>query len=98
MKAFNKEVVYVKLNKNTVGLTLGGLVALMHLVWSLTVMFGWAESWLSFVFGLHFLDNPFVLKDFSVGIALTLIIITGIIGYIMGWIFATIWNTLHKEQ
>lgn len=87
----------MKLNKNETGLALGGLIALVHLAWSLMVMFGWAKMWMDFIFGLHFLNNPFVLNSFSWGTALMLVIITGIVGYILGWIFAWVWNMLHKQ-
>ena len=87
----------MKLNNNKVGLAMGGLVALAHLAWSLMVMFGWAKSWLNFVLGLHFLNNPFLVGSFSWGTALTLIIVTGIVGYVLGWVFAWIWNKLHKQ-
>lgn len=86
----------MKLNNNKVGLALGGLVALAHLAWSLMVMFGWAKSWLGFVLGLHFLNNPFVLSPFSWVTALILIAITGVVGCVLGWVFAWVWNMLHK--
>ena len=86
----------MKLNNNKVSLALGGLVALAHLAWSFAVMFGWAGSWLSFIFRLHFLNNPFVVSPFSWGTALMLVVVTGIVGCILGWVFSWVWNMLHK--
>jgi len=86
----------MKLNNNVVGLALGGLIALAHLTWSLLVMVGWAGWWINFVLGLHFLNNPFIVNPFSWGTMLMLVVVTGIVGYVLGWVFAWVWNKLHK--
>ncbi len=86
------------LNNNKTGLAMGGLLALAHLGWSLLVMFGWAGWWINFVLGLHFLNNPFVISPFSAVTALGLIVVTGIVGYAVGWVFATMWNMMEKHQ
>ena len=83
------------LNKNQVGLAVGGLLGLVHLVWALLVAVGLAQSLLDFIFGLHFLRNPYTVELFRFGTAILLVIVTAIVGYVFGWLFAMIWNRLH---
>ena len=87
----------MKLNKNMVGMAMCGLMAFWHAFWSLMVLMGFAQPFLDFIYRLHFLNNPFVVNPFSWGTALMLIVITGVIGYAMGWVFAWVWNMLHKQ-
>jgi hypothetical protein len=39
------------LNPNKVGLVIGVLIGGWHLAWSATVLFGWAQPILDFIFG-----------------------------------------------
>ena len=90
-------IILKPLNNNNVGLALGGFMAVFHAAWSLSVLFGWAQSILDFVFRIHFMNNPITMGTFSFATALILIIFTAIIGYIFGWIFAWLWNMLHGQ-
>lgn len=85
------------MNQNKAGLAVGGFFAFWHLVWVLFVGAGVAQSWTTWYFQLHFLDNPFVFLPFNLMTAIWLIIITGVIGYVLGWIFACCWNWAHKK-
>lgn len=90
---------YVKsLSNKKTGLALGGLLAIWHAAWSLLVLFGWAQALFNFIYRVHFLNNPFVIQAFSLKKAAALIVVTGVVGYIMGWVFAWLWNILHKEE
>ncbi len=84
------------LNKNLAGLALGALLAFMHLVWALMVLFGWAQGFLDWIFSLHMITPVFTIAPFDWGSAIVLLIVTFICGYIAGWIFAWIWNRLHR--
>ena len=64
----------------------------IHLVWSLTVSMGLAQRYLDFIFGLHFISMPVTILAFSWVGALELVVLTAIIGYVMGAILAYIWN------
>jgi len=86
-----------KLNANSVALVVGISVGLMHLLWSVMVMMGWAQWYMDFIFSLHFLSNPFVLQAFDMGKALMLVTLTFVIGYVMGWFFSWIWNMMAKK-
>ena len=81
-----------KLHPHKTGLALGSFFGLVHIVWALTVSMGFAASYLSFIFGLHFLSMPFEVQAFSWGKALMLIIVASVMGYILGQIFAFLWN------
>lgn len=84
------------LNTHKVGLIFGSFAALMHLLWSLLVFAGLAQAWIDFVFGMHFLNNPYTVEPFSWGTALGVILIAFVMAYLGGFIFATIWNRLHR--
>lgn len=85
------------LNRNKVALVLGSFAAIVHLVWALIVGLGWGQAYLDFVFGMHFITNPYMVADFDLATAVELIVIAFLVAYIVGYVFATIWNHFHKE-
>ncbi len=85
------------LNANSVGLVFGGVLAFWHLVWSLMVAFGVANMYLTWILNLHRINITISVLPFSLPIAITLILVTGVIGYIVGYIFALIWNAVSKK-
>lgn len=85
-----------KISVNKTGLAFGLLMAGCHLVWALLVAVGWAQIYLDFIFWLHFLSQPFVLQPFHAGTAALLVLVTGAIGYLGGFIFASIWNWVQR--
>ncbi|MEK7081160.1 MAG: hypothetical protein AAB902_02120 [Patescibacteria group bacterium] len=84
------------MNKNKVALVVGSFMGLFHLVWGLLIAFGYAQVLLNFVYNLHSLNNPFTVMSFDLMRTLGLIIFTFLMGYIFGYIFAVLWNKLHK--
>lgn len=87
----------MKLNEQKTALTLGTFAGVMHAVWSLLVALGLAQTLLDWVYWLHFLQNPFKVRQFDIATAAMLVVIASIVGYIVGLVFATIWNYLHKK-
>jgi hypothetical protein len=83
-------------NPNKVGLVAGALIGGWHLLWSLLVLLRWAQPCIDFIFWAHMIQPIYVIKPFDALAAVTLIVITGVIGYIFGFIGATIWNRLHR--
>jgi hypothetical protein len=83
------------INPNKAGLAFGALLGLWHLLWSLLVALGWAQTLIAFVFRIHFLKPALVVEGFSFLFALILIVITSVIGYVFGYLFAVVWNWLH---
>jgi len=87
-----------KVHAHDVGLIVGATVSIMHIVWSLIVFLGLANWYLDFIFSLHFVSNPFVIQSFDWGKAVTLWVITFVAGYLVGWVFGVVWNTLLKKK
>jgi len=87
-----------KLNKNKTGLSLGIFIALIHALWAVLVAIGVAESMLDWVFPMHFIGNVFSINAFSIVNALILIVCGFVGGYVMGWVFALIWNWVAKMK
>jgi len=81
-----------KINANKLGMTLGVFVAVWHLIWAVLVGVGVAQSMLDWVLPLHFVGLAVPLISFSWLNALILVIAAFIGGYIMGWLFAALWN------
>jgi hypothetical protein len=84
------------MNKNKAGLVFGSFLAFMHLVWSVLVATGLAQAYLNFIFNLHMIANPFQVQAFSLGRAAGLIIVTFLIGYAFGCVFAWFWNKMKQ--
>jgi hypothetical protein len=86
-----------ELNKNHVGLLVGGLLGGWHLLWSVLVLLGFAKVLLGWVLWLHFITLPVTIQPFEIVRAGTLVVVTFIVGYVIGWIAAWIWGFLVKK-
>jgi hypothetical protein len=86
----------MKLDANRVGLVLGLFIAGLHFLWSILVVIGWGQMLLNFVFWLHMLSNPYQVAPFDLAAAVSLLVIAFLVGYVIGWIFSSLWNKLHK--
>ena len=84
------------MNKHKIGLALGSLMGLLHLFWGILIVFGLAQALLDFVYNLHSLNNPFMVMPFDFLRALGLIIFTFLVGYVLGYVFAFLWNKFHQ--
>lgn len=84
-----------KLNANQVGLTLGLFAALVHLVWLIAVAIG-VQKLIDWVLLLHSIKLDLVLTNVVILNAILLIIIAFIGGYVVGAVFALIWNYAGK--
>ena len=87
-----------KLSEHQTGLALGAFFGLMHVVWALVVSLGFAQTWLDFIFSLHFLENPFVVFVFDMQKAVMLVAVTAGVGYVAGFVFAKVWNLVMAES
>ncbi len=84
------------MNKKKTALVLGSFAGLVHLVWSVAIALGWAQPWMNFVYRMHSLNNPFMVMPFDLGRSVGLIVITFVVGSVVGYIFATLWNHFNK--
>ena len=82
-------------NPNKVGLVFAAVLGGWHLIWAILVLLGWAQRIIDFIFWAHMIQPVYVIKPFDPLAAVTLIIITAVIGYIFGFVGALIWNKLH---
>lgn len=87
-----------RINKSKAGLVLGALICFWHLMWSLLVAFGAAQWVINWIFRLHFIQPPYTITAFNLGTAITLLVVTFTVGFVMGWLFAAIWNWLHSNE
>ena len=80
----------VKIHK--VGLFSGSFFGLFHVVWSLMIAMGWAQGYIDFIFRLHMIEPTYSLSAFSLGTAGMLVVVTAVIGYVVGSVAAFLWN------
>jgi len=83
-------------NPHKVGLVIGALIGGWHFVWSVLVLLGSAQPILDFIFWAHMIKPVYFVKPFDPVAAVTLIVITAVIGYVFGFLGAVIWNRLHR--
>ena len=86
----------MELNTKKVALTLGVFVGGLHVVWSALVALGLAQGLTNFATALHFMSNPMMIGQFSFGTSALLVIVASVVGYVLGWVFASVWNVMHK--
>ena len=80
------------------GLAFGAIVGLWHLLWSGLVAVGAAQTVLEFILRIHFLRVPITLLPFSASIAALLVAVTFGLGFLLGYVFAALWNWLHRAR
>ena len=78
------------------GLVLGLVIGVYHLCWSALVVSGWAQPVLNFIFWMHFIEPVLTIAPFSNLKAFILWGVTSGVGFVLGSVFALVWNALHK--
>lgn len=87
-----------ELNRNHFGLIIGSVIGLWHIIWSLLVLLGLAQTLIGWIFWLHFLNNPYQVEPFEFTRAVILVVVTFVVGYAVGWISAYLWNMLINKK
>lgn len=77
-------------------ITLGAFFGGVHLLWSVLVLLGWGQGLLDFVFWAHMVDMQMTVGPFDGTAALTLVVVTSLVGYAAGYAFALLWNKMHR--
>lgn len=77
-------------------MTVSLFAGLVHLVWEIVLFLGWGQGLVDWKLSMHSLSSPFRVLPFSFGSAIGLIIMALIVGYLIGWVFASIYNKVHK--
>ncbi len=78
------------------GLVLGILMGAFHLGWALVVAAGWAQSVVDFVLWMHFIKPIYLIAPFAIGTAVVLVAVTTATGFVVGFLFAILWNNFHR--
>ncbi len=86
------------LNINHAGLAVGAFLASVHLIWSVCValMPKTMQAFMDWIFVLHTLTPIMTIIQFNLLNAVLLVLVTFVIGYGYGAIFAYAWNYFHK--
>jgi hypothetical protein len=87
----------VKIDKNKLGITLAVFFGALHALWALAVAVNVGQKFLDFIFPMHFLSNVYSVMTFSIATALMLVVMATVCGYVMGWLFAALWNYIEKK-
>lgn len=86
------------LNSFKVGVALGAVTGGFHLCWSMLVALGWAQPVIDFIFWAHFIEPIYVIEPFEFTRAVALLLLTVSIGFVLGLVFAWVWNALHGTR
>jgi hypothetical protein len=87
----------INLNPHKTGLVVGATLGLWHLVWSILVAAGLAQMLLDFVLQLHMIHLTLQVGPFDLVTAVGLVVVTSAIGYLVGFVLASIWNYVHQK-
>ncbi len=85
------------LNKNQTGLTLGLLSGIMHFLWVISTALGLGQIFANFVHSMHFLSDMHTVMGVSWGLGVLGIALAFIWGYVIGFIFAALWNWVGEK-
>ena len=89
-----------KLDREKTGLVFGSFLAVIHAAWALAVavMPRAMQSFFDWVFGLHFLEPIYTITVFNLIDAIMLVALTFVAGYVLGYVFAWVHNSLHLQR
>ena len=84
------------INKNKVGLVFAVVIGGAHIVWSLLVFLGLGQALLDFIMWVHMINISLTVGPFNLMSSAILIVVTSIIGYLIGIVVATVWEKIHR--
>ncbi len=83
----------LKLSKTQkIALVVGKFCALLHVIWAVLVALGVGQTYLDFIFSLHFIGNVYTVASFNFLNALVLIVMAFVGGYLATLLFFAIWK------
>ena len=83
-------------NPNKVGLVGAVLLGGWHVVWSVLVATGVGQMMYDFILWAHMIHIAVVIGPFDLGASATLVVVTAIFCYVVGYIAAVVWNRFHR--
>jgi len=87
----------MQFNKNSLGLTIGFLFGIMHLLWVIVVALGSAQGLADWWDGIHFVSEAHIIAAFSLGTAVIGVVTALVSGYITGYVAAWLLNRFGKK-
>ena len=83
-------------NPNKVGLVFAILLGGSHLAWSLLVATGLGQLLYDFILWAHMIHLAVKIGPFDIIASITLLVVTAILGYAIGYIASLVWNRMHR--
>lgn len=83
-----------RMNPSKTGAALGVLFGGIHLVWSVLVGAGLAQPLVNFVSQIHMVKPVVNVVAFDMGNAVLLVVVTALVGYVVGFAFALAANSV----
>lgn len=84
-------------DEESVASTFAIFAATGHVVWIILVnLIG--QSYVDWITGIHGISTQIQVKPFDIVSAVTLVLIALILGYIVGFVFAKIWNWVVERK
>lgn len=80
------------------GLAVGLILGAWHLMWSTLVAAGLAQPVSDFIFWMHFIKPVYLVEPFDAYRAIVLVSLTFAIGFVIGSVGATIWNSVARSS
>jgi len=81
---------------NKVGLVFAILLGGSHLVWSLLVATGLGQLLFDFILWAHMIHLAVKIGPFDPTASITLVVVTAIFGYAIGYIASLVWNRMQQ--
>ena len=83
------------INPNKVGLVGAILIGGWHFVWSILVETGIGQALYNFILWAHMIHLAVTIGPFDLTASITLILVTALFGYVIGYIASLAWNRMH---
>lgn len=84
------------LNTTKTGLAFGLFFAAVHVVWSIVVALSWGQALIDFIWWAHMLEPMVTVMPFDFLASITVIILSFFVGFMVGNVFAHIYNKLSR--
>ncbi|MBU6388746.1 hypothetical protein KGQ72_02655 [Patescibacteria group bacterium] len=83
-------------NPHKGGLFFGAVLGGWHIVWSVLVATGVGQMLYDFILWAHMIHLNVVIGPFDATASLTLIVVTAVFGYMVGYLATLVWNRVHQ--
>lgn len=85
----------MRAHPHKIGLVFGLVFGGVHAAWSLIVALGWGQPIFDFILWAHMINLPFIIGPFDLTASATLIVLTALVGYVVGRVVGIVWNKIH---